>query len=430
MLAKLKKAASTDLAKVSSLNAVSIFIKMISGFINVKVVAVLIGPSGIALLGQLTNFCSILLSVSTGGINSGITRYIAEYKDSPARYIPYIRTGFWITTILSFATGIILITGAGYFSKIILKDAYYKPVFIIFGCTIIMYALNAFLLSVINGRKEFKLYVLINIASSICSLIFSVILAVSFGLYGALIAAVTFQSVVFLITLLILVRSKWFQWSYFTGRFSKLAAIRLSHYSVMELVSAATVPVSQLLLRDYIVTHENIVNAGLWEGINRISGMYLLVITASLGVYFLPRIAELKTNGELRNEIFETYKLVMPVLLVILTLLFVFKGPIIQILFDNNFSGMTDLLGFQLIGDFFKIAGWILACQLVAKAMTKTYIVTEILFRLLLVGLGYFFINVYGTIGATAAYAAVYFLYFLTMVLIFRKMLFNKEPVN
>ncbi|HTD92746.1 MAG TPA: O-antigen translocase [Chitinophagaceae bacterium] len=427
MLAKVKKLAATDLVKVSSLNAVSVFIKMIASFISIKVVASNIGPRGIALLGQLNNFSAILLSISTGGINSGVTRYVAEHKAEPSKAAVFVRTGFWITVALSLVTGIILILGAGYFSTLILKDVSYTSIFIVFGFTIIMYALNTYLLSVINGRKEFRLYVIVNITSSICGLIFSVILAIQFGTYGALIAAVTFQSVVFLLTLLILARKEWFTWTLFTGRYSKDAALKLGHYSVMELVSAATVPVSQLILRDYIVGHEDIVNAGLWTAMNQVSGMYLLVVTASLGVYFLPRMAELKTQRELRTEIVHTYKIILPALFVMLAMIFLFRNTIMHLVFSSKFEGMQDLFLYQLIGDFFKIAGWILACQLVAKAMTRTYIITEIGNRAFFVGVGILFVNNYGTIGATIAYAIVCFLYFLVMVFIFRKMLFSRQ---
>lgn len=65
-----------------SLNAVATLVKMLTGFISVKIVAVLIGPAGIALLGQLNNFSSIFLTISTGGISSGVTKYIAENDGS------------------------------------------------------------------------------------------------------------------------------------------------------------------------------------------------------------------------------------------------------------------------------------------------------------------------------------------------------------
>lgn len=73
------------------------------------------------------------------------------------------------------------------------------------------------------------------------------------GVYGALLSAVTYQSVVLLVTIVLCSRSFWWRKENFIGKFSGLAGKRLAHYSLMSLVSAATVPVSQLLVRSYMV---------------------------------------------------------------------------------------------------------------------------------------------------------------------------------
>ena len=199
MIAKIKQAFATDLVKVSFLNAIATLIRMLTGFVSVKVVAVLIGPAGVALVGQLNNFSTIFLNISAGGINSGITRYTAEYRGSEKKYALFLRTGFWITAVLSLVCGLVLIIGSGYFSKLILLNIKYKSVFVIFGFTIMLYALNAFFIAVLNGFKEFKKYTIINILTSIVGLLFVIVLAYSFGVYGALVSAICFQSVVFVI---------------------------------------------------------------------------------------------------------------------------------------------------------------------------------------------------------------------------------------
>lgn len=427
MIGKIKHLFSADLVKVSSLNVVSTAIKMLTGLVSVKVVAAVIGPVGIALLGQLNNFSTITLGISNGGITSGITKYISEYSSSRKKYLLFLGTGFWITVIFSILTSVVLILGAGYFSTIILHDEKYKYVFYFFGTTITLYALNALLISVINGFKEYKKYIIANILGSIVGLIFSVILSIRFGIPGALISAVTFQSIVFLLTLFIIRKSYWFEWRVFMGKFSKLAAGKLGHYSLMALVSAIVVPIAQLIVRGYITKNQTLVNAGLWEGINRISGMYLLVITTSLSVYYLPRLAELKSKEEIRKEVFSVYKLVIPALIAATIVIFSLRKLIIQILFTKEFAGMQDLFGFQLIGDIFKMAGWILGYLMLAKAMTKTYITMELASAGFQIVLSIVFINIFGTIGATIGYAMGHLLYFSIMLIIFRKILFNYE---
>ncbi len=153
---------------------------MLTGFVSVKVVAAVIGPAGVALLGQLNNFAQILMSVSNGGINAGITKYTSEFSNDEKEYILYLGTGFWITVILSVITSIVICIGAGYFSSNILHDIKYKSVFYVFGVTLLLYALNSLLTAVINGFKEYKKYVVANIIGSLVGMSFAVILSIRY----------------------------------------------------------------------------------------------------------------------------------------------------------------------------------------------------------------------------------------------------------
>ena len=89
--------------------------------------------------------------------------------------------------------------------------------------------------------------------------------------------------------------------------------------------------------------------------------------------------------------------------------------------------GMQNLFGYQLIGDIFKILGWVLGYLLLAKAMTKTYIIMEMVSFVVLVIVSYFLIKLYGPTGATLAFAIVYLVYFIVLSITFRKLLFTKN---
>lgn len=427
MLLKLKKIFTTDLVKVSFLNAISTVIRMITGFISVKIVAVHILAPGVALLGQLTNFALIFQSISSGGINNGVTKYIAQNPNAEKEYTRYISTAVRITTCISSICGLVLIFGADYFSRIILKDTQYKTVFHIFGFTIILYALNALLLSIVNGFREFKKYVTINITSSIAGLLFAIALTLSLDVLGALIALVTYQSVVFAVTLTLVARSPWFTWQMLFGKFSKDAAIKLSKYSMMALISAIAVPLSQLMVRNLLIKNHSLHEAGLWSGMMNISNMYLMVVTTSLSVYYLPKLSGLKNDNEIRQEVGGVYKLLIPFLLVVSTLIYLFRSLIISILYADGFMPMEQLFGFQMIGDILKMSTWVLGYILVAKAMAFTYILVELVSCSLFVLFSWFYIQEFGTIGATMGYATAFLCQLLMMIFIFRKLLFKYE---
>ena len=435
ILLRVKKIFSTDIVKVSSLSALATVIKMLTGMVSTKVVAVAIGPVGVALLGQLNNFSTMVLGLSNGGINTGITKFTAEYSQSPRRYNIFLGTGFWITLVLSVITGLVLVLGAGFFARTILKDAQYAFVFHVFGATVILYALNALLISVMNGFREFKKFVTSNIIASITGLIFAVVLAKLYDIPGALIGLVTYQSVVFFVTLLLVSKAPWFQWRIFTRQFSRSAARKLSHFSLMAIVSALLMPAAQLLVRDYIGTHTlagdaGLRQAGLWEAVNKISIMYLMVVTTSLGVYYLPRLTELKSDFELRQEVFKVYKLLIPFLLLASIFIFIAKPLIIQILYSSEFMEMEKFFLWQLPGDLFKMCGWVLGYIMIARSMTRTYVIMEFISAGAQVGFSMFFIDQFGSIGGSIGYAAGHLLYLVIMLTIFRKVLFRTPSIT
>lgn len=100
---------------------------------------------------------------------------------------------------------------------------------------------------------------------------------------------------------------------------------------------------------------------------------------------------------------------------------------IIKLLFTQEFIIMEKLFFYQLLGDFFKMASWILAYLMVAKSMTKVFVITEIVFSFGYVILGYLCIHYFGIKGVSIAFAINYFIYFILMVVFFRKLLFSKE---
>lgn len=418
-----RRVARLDIVKVFSFTAMSTLVRMFTGLISVKVVASIIGPAGVALVGQLNNFATIALSLSTGGINSGITKYIAEYKDDKNRIKDCLSTALRITCFCSLLVGLGLIIFHSYLSEIVMLSPKYGYIFIIFGFTILFYALNMGLTSVINGFKEFKKYVKVNIVGSISGLIFTLSLVLLFELNGALISAVTFQSIMFFISLHMIRKMPWIRWEYFKESLNIQLAKKYLRYSIMTLTTAAVIPVSQMLLRGYVISEISATEAGWWEAMNRISNMYLMVITSSFSVYYLPRLSELTGRKDLRDEIFRAYKVIIPCLLGGFLLIYLLRNVVIRLLFTPDFLPMENLFFWQMLGDFFKISSWLLAFLMVAKAMTKWYIVTEIGFSLLFLTLGFIFMKYNGVVGITQAYFVNYFVYMVLMIYIFRKLL-------
>lgn len=415
-----------QLIKTSLFSGIITIIRIASGFIANKVVAIYTGPGGIAIIGAFANFISLALTFANGGINNGVVKYTAEYKDNVEDQKILFSTSLRISIWCSVFLGLILILFASFLSIIVLKSDMYTDAIRVLGISIIFYSLNSLLTSILNGLHQIKSYTIVNTFGSIVGLFLTILLVYFFKVDGALYALVLSQSIVFFVTLFLIIKSSWFSFSYFSQPLNKKVAKKLGGFSLMTIITAVAVPVSQILLRNFLVKNIGIEGAGYWQGMMKVSDGYLLLITTSLSTYYLPKLSSLVSNKELQNEIFKGYKIILPSVLVGCLIIFYLRFFIIKILYTDSFLQMEDLFLWQLAGDFFKMAAWVLSYLMLAKAMIKIFIITEILFSILYVVFGFVFVNCFGLWGITFAFALNYFVYFLTMLFIFRKLLFTK----
>ena len=91
MIGKIKKLFFNDLVKISSWIGVSTAIRIGSQFIISKILAIFIGPSGLALMGQLTNVVNVFQAAASGGITIGVTKYVAQFDDDKKQFL-YVHT--------------------------------------------------------------------------------------------------------------------------------------------------------------------------------------------------------------------------------------------------------------------------------------------------------------------------------------------------
>lgn len=409
-----------NLIKTSFYTSISTAITFISGFIVVKVVAVKIGPPGIALVGQFQNTTAILTMLATAAITTGVIKYLAEYKDDPLKRKQIINTSFLIVFFSSLIISIFVMSTSAYLSDAAFKSGNFWIVYFLFGMFILLISFNSLFSAILNGLKEIKKFTIINICSSLIGVSITVIAAYLFGLEGVLLASTATAIIVFVINIYIF-NKLGIKWKPDFKSWDKPLIKKLSAFSLMATVSGFVSPTMQILVRDRIILKYSVTDAGYWQAVTKISDYYLGFITSVLVVYYMPRLSEIQSKAELKNEISRGYKIILPVVGVIAFLIWLFKTFIIHILFTPEFLPMESLFTYQLLGDFFKIGSWLLAYVMIAKAMTKTYIATEIIFAASYVVFSYYFMNHYGLIGATYSFCINYAVYWALMWVILRK---------
>ncbi|NNH86631.1 O-antigen translocase [Acinetobacter terrae] len=411
------------LFKTSILNGIAVLIKTATMFILNKILAVYVGPSGYAAIGQFQNFIQMITTFAGSAVNTAVVKYTAEYHEDETRQRAVWKTAGSFVSIFSFIFTFLVLIFHQKLSLLIFKTEAYGSVLIWFSVFLIFFNLNALLLAILNGKKEIIKLVVANISGSLFSLVITGVLAVMFGLYGALVALSIYQSLNFIVTLYLSYRSEWFDFSYFFGKIDRNIAKKILAFAAMALISAICVPLSQMVIRGYLIHEYSAAYAGYWEAMIRLSTGYLMLATTTLGVYYLPRLSELTNLQDIKKEIYLGYKLIFPLAVFGGIIIYVIKDWIIQLLFSAAFLPMRELFLWQMMGDSLKIGSWILAYLMLGKAMTKLFIVTEITFTCSSIVLTYLCTQYFGFKGVSIAHLVNYALYWGSLsYFIFAKM--------
>ena len=408
------------LFKITSLNSVHILLKLVFGFITSKALAIFVGANGMAYVGNFRAFLNVVENFSLLGIQNAIVKYVAEYQHDKPKLKSVLATfGLFLLTS-SIVISLVLIFGANYLSKEIFHHSeIYSFVFYVLAIVFPLYVFSTFCISVVNGFQEYKKVIYIQIISSSIALLFSVFLIYYYNTFGALISLVLAPVFVFFVSLFYLRNVISFSDVFSFQSFDFLVVKNLSEYVLMALVSGVIGSFVLLEIRTDVIEITGLKNAGIYEGLQRISSYYLLFISSIMAIYFYPKLAE--QNSNTKAIILNYLKTIIPVFAIGLGLIYVLRKFIIQTLFSTEFETMESLFLWQLVGDLLKAVSLIFGTILIATKQIKAFIITEIISLFIMYYSTNWMLHAIGIDGIVIAHTFTYFMYLLVLVIYFRK---------
>lgn len=407
----------------SILNGVAVAVRVAVALVLNKVLAVYVGPAGYALIGQFQSALAMAVNLAGGIVATGVTKMTAEHFDDQARQQAVWKTALRFSLITSLLVSMGLYFLSDQVGVWLFRGESLGGVFVLLAATLPALAVNNLLLAIVNGKKEVGIYVAVNMAGSLISLAVTGLLAMTFGLYGALVALAINPSLTLLATGVMVTRCAWFKVGNLWGPMKRNVVQELTGFGLMALTSALVVPVTHILIRDHLATHLGLAAAGYWQAVWKISEIYLMLVTSTLSVYYLPRLAEIRTRAELVAEVAKVYRFALPVVIVGASVIYLLRDFIVQNLFTSDFAPMRDLFAWQLVGDVIKIGSWILGYVMIGRSMVKVFVVTEVVFSVSFLCLTWLCVGIWGLQGVAIAYAANYAMYWMCVGVLTRRAL-------
>ncbi|WP_067148861.1 O-antigen translocase [Pseudotamlana agarivorans] len=423
----LNKLKSNELIRVASVNSLSVLVRLITGFVISKFTAIFIGPSGMAMTGNLSNFTQSVENLSSLGFKNGIIKYVSEYKDDPDEFKKIVSSGFFVALSIGLLLSFVLLVFSNTFSVFVFNTKTYTYLFRVSAFMVPLFSLQVFFIAIYNGLKQVHVIVLINIIAAIATAILIIYLMYINQLQGALLAMV--------MTPFVLFATLFFKYKLLIKIFKSISIVSVSKdfflkivsFFSMTLFSGIMAPLVYLGIRNYVIEHIGVDQAGYWEGMRKISNYFMLFVFSLFQMYVLPELSQ--KNSRLRLVVFNFYKTVLPVVLVCYLAIYFLRYFIIKIVLTEAFLPMQDLFLWQLLGDFFRIMFLVISYQFLAKKMVWPYILCEVIYMSLIYFISIYFIDLFGIKGVVQAHTLACFVYLLVLLFVFKKPLFRKQDI-
>ncbi len=391
------------------------FINIIIAIIKSKVIAVLLGPAGIGILGLLTSATSIVSSLTNFGLGvSAVNEVAGANINANQERISCVGN---VLNKLSWITGVLGTLVTLFFSSLLslitFGNSEYTLAFTLLAVTLLFAQLTAGNHAMIQGMQRLKSLAKANLFAAISGMILSLPLFYFFRFNG-IVPSIIAGSVC----------SLFFSWYY-----AKQLPIRINRIAFKDAfregksmlsmgffisLNGILIVASSYIIRSFIANTSGVEEVGLFNAGFTIINTYVGAIFISMQTEYYPRLSAKvscnKSASEIVNQQAEIATLILAPILIILIVLI--KWGLI-FLYSNKFLPVETMIQWASVGIFFKTASWALSFVLISKANSKIFIVNEFIatiYTLLLNIIGY---NFFGLVGLGVSFTLSYFLYFI-----------------
>jgi len=407
-----------QILKSSSIIGGASVINILIGLFKIKVVAVLLGPAGIGLIGLLQNVMSMASNVASMGIGTVGTRQIAEAnaEDNQQAITVARRALFWGTMVLAVLGGLLVWIFREPLAINLLNDESKSTWVGWLAIGVVLSVASGSQSALLNGMRRIVDLAKLRIYSALFATILGIAAVWVWQEQGLLFFVISVPMATFMLGHLYV---------------SKLPKVIMEPAPLSELkkqwkallklgfafmVAGLAVTLGQLAVRTLVQNRLGSVDLGLFQAAWSISMTYIGFVLAAMSADYYPRltgvIKDKTATTRLVNEQTEIALLLAgPVFLAMLTL-----APwVLTLLYSSEFVPAAQILRWQILGDVLKVISWPLGFVIVAAGASKTFLLFESIVMLIFYTFTWLGIDYFG-IEATGISFFIMYLIYLPMV--------------
>jgi len=404
------------LLKIVSLNSLVVGFRLIIAIVIQKLLAEMVGASGISKIGQLRSLMAILTSTSSLGVFNGVIKYTSELKKEEALLKKFFSTVFIFSILGSLISASVLFVFSSWISIQLFGSTTFEFIIKITAFVVPAISLNRIFSGVINGLSAYKKYAKIELISYLISSALLLYGLFKHDINGVLIAIALTPFIQLLVILFVFGSVLKTQIKLKGLKLNSPFAKALLTFTAMSFISTVLINYIEIDIRSQITNKISGDQAGYWTAMLFISKNYMVFSSGLFTLYVIPRFAEIYSGHDFKKEVFHIYKTILPFFAIGMILIYLFRKFVIDLVYPG-FLEMEPLFKWQLSGDFVRLSSLILAHQFLAKKMLFSYIITEFFSLILFYVFAKLLVDSYGIEGIVMAHLYRYIIYFIVVSL-------------
>lgn len=388
------------------------------GIVRVKFVAVLLGTTGVGIIGLLNAPLQLIISITGLGISLSAVRDISEASCSGdqtriARTITTLRRGSWLTGLLG---AIVTITFAPLLSQWSFGNRDYTWAFVWLSVILLLQAISRGQNAILQGTRRLKEMAKASVIGSALGLITSIPLYYWYGVKGIvpalIISAITGLSLSWYFSRRVIIED-----IDLTYKETYASGLRMAKLGVYMTLAGFLATLSSYILNTFISNRSGVEQVGLFNAGWGVVGQYTGLVFAAMATDYFPRLSAIQTDNEklkeLVNQQADTALLIMTPLLV---LLIITMSLVIRVLYTPAFLPIVMFANLTILGMQFKIVTWAMGYVTLAKGNGWLFLITEVVSGIVVLLLNLIFYYFYGLNGLGISFIITYI---ISMVFIY-----------
>lgn len=410
--------------KSTSLIGAASVITVALSVVRTKAMALLLGPTGVGLLGMYTSIADLTQSLAGLGIQNSGVRQIAEAAGSgdPVRIARTAVVLKHVSVALGAFGAALLIAFSVPISRLTFGSSERAPAIALLSAAVFFRLVSAGQGALIQGMRRVSDMAWLTVTGGFLGVAISVPIIYAFGNAGVVPSLVAVAAAS-------LLTSWWYSRRVPVAAAAPLTAVARGEVSTLLtlglvfMASAFLTTGAGYAVRLIVLRALGIEAAGLYQSAWALGGLYVGVILQAMGADFYPRLTAVASNNPECNRLVNEQAYVSLLLAgpgVIATLTF---APLVLALFYSpEFAAAVGLLRWICLGMLLRVIAWPMGFIVVAKGARATFFWTEVAATAVHVSLAWWLVNQIGLNGSGAAFFGLYVWHGVLIYLVVRRL--------